>query len=54
MTNEEAIQEFYEGIYDDLAWQIKPHVDAGILPASVVESMQFLIDFYLKNKEKDK
>ena len=48
----EDLYEFYEGIYEDLAWQIKPHVDAGILPASVVESMEFLIKFYLENKEK--
>lgn len=44
--------EFYEGIYEGLAWTIKPHVDAGLLPPSVVESMDFLIEFYLKHKDK--
>ena len=52
MTDEELVLEFYEGVYNDLAWQIKPHVDANLLPASVVESMEFLIEFYLKHKDK--
>ena len=52
MTDKELVLDFYEGVYNDLAWQIKPHVDANLLPASVVESMEFLIEFYLKHKDK--
>lgn len=50
--DEKEILDFYESIYDDLCWQIQKHTDSGELPSSVVESMQFLIEFWLENKEK--
>lgn len=43
MTNEEL----YEEIYDVLSEEIAPYVNKGLLPPSVVESFDFLLDFYL-------
>lgn len=40
---------FYEEIYEMLSDEIEPHVNSGLLPPSVVESFDFLLEFYLQS-----
>lgn len=52
----------YEGVYEDLCDMITPHIKTDqygfsscseeSLTSSVVESVQFLIEFWLENREK--
>lgn len=43
---EDVKLEILDGIYDELHDTIEPLVEHRLLPASVVESMIFLVDFY--------
>lgn len=49
--------DLYEDVYDQLTDMIEPYVQRGErpngqLPASVVSSMQILLNFWLENKTK--
>lgn len=41
---ENSATAFYEDVYGQCADAIRPHVDAGRLPGSVVESFQMLVE----------
>ncbi len=59
----EEQENFYEDIYNDLASQIEPHIryhngglsgcDHNSLCGSVIESFEYLLEFWLKNRNKE-